>query len=200
MLVPGFRVSDIPTGGVSSGNKKTSQSNSGAKTIPKKKEFWYQLHDGSRGNGYTFEKITQTIISKIQTAFTGGQYIVNSLRAKAKIGPAIPTRGTSTIVDATLKAVEQETLNRKYEAQLAHYFGQEMEFEDNWVKAYGLIFESYCSRDMQIAVRELVDYETRTIDNPLELLIDVEKSMHVPRKAVYPELALLDTISSLLTL
>ena len=102
--------------------------------------------------------------------------------------------------DVALKAIEQETLNRKYEAQFAHYFEQEMEFEDNWVKAYGLIFESYCSRDMQIAVRELVDYETRTINNPLGLLIDVEKLMHVPRKAMYPRLALLETISSLLTL
>ena len=83
---------------------------------------------------------------------------------------------------------------------MAHNFGQEVEFEDNWVKAYGLIFETYCSRDMQVAVRELIDYETRTIDNPLELLTDVEKLMHVPRKAVYPTLALLETISSLLTL
>ena len=83
---------------------------------------------------------------------------------------------------------------------MAHYFGQEVEFEDNWVKAYGLIFETYCSRDMQVAVRELIDYDTRTIDNPLELLTDVEKLMHVPRKAVYTTLALLETISSLLTL
>ena len=117
-----------------------------------------------------------------------------------KVGPAVPTRGTSQITDAALKAIEQETLNRKYEAQLVHYFSQEMDFEENWVKAYGLIFETYCSRDMQVAIRELVDYETRTLDNPLELLIDVEKLMHVPRKAVYPTLALLETISSLLTL
>ena len=160
---------------MSSGNKTTSQNNSGAKTVPKKKEFWYQLHNGSCGNGYTFEKIKQTIILKIQTTFTGSRYIVNSLRSRAKIGPDIPTRGTTTILDATLKSVEQETLNHKYEAQLAHYFGQEMEFEDNWVKAYGLIFKTYCSRDMQIAAKELVDYDTRTIDNLLELLIDVEK-------------------------
>ena len=122
-------------GGVSSGSKTTSQNNNSAKTIPKKKEFWYQLHDGSRGNGYTFEKITQAIILKIQTTFTGGRYIVNSLRAQIKDGPAVPTRGTSVKTDAALKAIEQETLNRKYEAQLAHYFAQEMDFEDNWVKA-----------------------------------------------------------------
>ena len=94
-------------GGVSSEKKTTSENNSGAKTTPKKKEFWYQLHDGSRGNGYTFEKITQTIILKIQTTFTGGRYIVNSLRARAKIGPAIPTRGTRTESDATLNQLNK---------------------------------------------------------------------------------------------
>ena len=125
---------------------------------------------------------------------------MTSLRSRVKQGPPMPTQGVSVLDNVDLKAVEQETLNRKYEAQLAHYFGQEVEFEDNWVKAYGLIFETYCSQDMQVAVRELIDYDTRTIDNPLELLTDVEKLMHVPRKAVYPTLALLETISSLLTL
>ena len=69
-----------------------------------------------------------------------------------------------------------------------------MDFEDNWVKAYSLIFETYCSRDMQVALCDLIDYDTRTLDNQLELLIDIEKLMHVPRKAMYPTLALLETI------
>ena len=45
------------------------------------------------------------------------------------------------ITDIALKAIGQEIFNRKYEAQLAHYFTQEIDFEDNWVKAYGLIFD-----------------------------------------------------------
>ena len=149
--------------GCVSTNKTTSQNrSSGTTAIAKKKEFRYQLHDSSRGNGYTFEKITQAIILKIQTTFNGGHYIVTSLRSRVKKGPPMPTRGVSVLVNVDLKAIEQETLNRKFEAQLVHYFGQEVEFEDNWVKAYGLIFETYCSRDTQVAVRELKDYNTRT--------------------------------------
>ena len=83
---------------------------------------------------------------------------MNSLRVRKRLGPATPTRGTSVITDEALKAIEQETFNRKYEAQLAHYFTQEMDFEENWVKAYGLIFDTYCSRDMQVALCELVSY------------------------------------------
>ena len=67
--------------------------------------------------------------------------------------------------------------------------------ESIWIDFY-----TYCSRDMQAAFRDSVDYKTIALDNPLELLEDIEKLMHVPRKAVYPTLALLETISSLLTL
>ena len=162
-------------GGVSTSKTTSQNRSSGTTAIAKKKEFRYQLQDSSQGNGYTFEKITQAIILKIQTTFNGGRDIVTSLRSRVKQGPPMPTRGVSVLGNADLKSIEQENLNRKYEAQLAHYFGQEVEFEDNWVKAYGLIFETYCSRDMQVAVRELIDYDTRTIDNPLELLTDVEK-------------------------
>ena len=166
-----YRGSRKKKGGGST-TKTTSQNRSSSTTVAKKKEFKFQLHDG-RGSGYTFKKITQSIILKIQTTFNGGRYIVTSLRSRVKAGPPMPTRGVSALVNADLKAVEQETLNRKFEAQLAHYFGQEVEFEDNWVKAYGLIFETYCSRDMQVAVRELTDYDTRVIDDPLELLTEV---------------------------
>ena len=113
---------NINNGGGSK-NKTTSQNNnSGSQTTPKKVEFRYQVHDGSRRGGYTFKKITQAVILKIKTTFQGGRYIVNSLRARRKLGPATPTRGTSVITDVALKAIEQETFNRKYEAQLAHYF------------------------------------------------------------------------------
>ena len=87
-----YRGSRRKKGGVST-TKTTSQNrSSGTAAIAKKKEFRYQLHDsGSRGNGYTFEKITQAIILKIQTTFNGGRYIVTSLRSRVKQGPPMPT-------------------------------------------------------------------------------------------------------------
>ena len=76
----------------------------------------------------------------------------------------------------------------------------DIQFEDNWIKAYGLIYGTYCSKEMQIAVKELPNYETSMLDNPLQLLTVVEKLLHVPRKAVYPMLALIETLSSLMSL
>ena len=95
------------------------------------------------------------------------------------MGPAVPMRDTSKIEDGALNTTEQETLNHKYDLQLAHYFSQEMHSKDIWIKSYGLIFETYFSRDMQVAVTGVIDYATNTIDNPLELLSGVEKVMHV---------------------
>ena len=85
------------------------------------------------------------MILKIQTDFTSARYVVSSLRKKVKDGPPIPTRELSSKTDPALKAVEQETFNRKYEAKSAHYYNQETLFEDNWIKAYGLIHASYYS-------------------------------------------------------
>ena len=59
------------------------------------------------------------------------------------------------------------------------------------VKAY-IILDNYCSQDTQVTVKELPDNKSRIKENPLELLTKVEKIMHVPRKVVYPTLALFE--------
>ena len=53
---------------------------------------------------------------------------------------------------------------------------------------------------MQIVLKELNNYETEVLDNPLKLLEEIEKLMHVPRKAVYPVLALIETLTNLMSL
>ena len=90
-------------------------------------------------------------------------------------------------------------MNRKYEAKLAHYFKQDENFEDNWIKGYGLIYRTYCSSQLQIALKELPNYETAVLNDPLQLLVEIERLMHVPQKAVYPTLALIETLSNLLS-
>ena len=130
------------------GNKRNnSTSNSSGKAkFNKVAEFKFQLQDSGNRKAYTFEKIKEAVILKIQTDFQAGRYVVSSLRSKAKSGPPTPTRETSSKANEDKRKVEQETLNRKYEAKLVHFFKQEEDFEDNWIKAYGLIYRSYCTR------------------------------------------------------
>ena len=53
---------------------------------------------------------------------------------------------------------------------------------------------------MQNIIRELPMFGTQIRDNPLELLYIVEKLAHVPMKAVYPTLAIIETLNSLIIL
>ena len=165
----------------------------------KSNEFKFQLHDGSSKRAYTYEKIKEAMILKSQTNFTSARYVVSSLRKKVKDGPPVPVRELSSKTNADEKAIEQETLNRKYEAKSAHYYNQETLFEDNWIKVYGLIYRGYCSSQMQLAIKELPNYESEVLDDPLKLLEEVEKLMHVPRKVVYPVLTLIETLSNLMS-
>ena len=51
-----------------------------------------------------------------------------------KAGPAMPTQDVSTLADAEAKRIQQETYNRKYDAELNYYFTVNAEFENNWQK------------------------------------------------------------------
>ena len=98
---------------------------------------------------------------------------------------------TSVKTDKAEKAIERETFNRKYEAKLGHHFQQEVKLEDNWVRVYGIIYGTCCTRDMKVAIKERPDYETVILDDPLQLLTTIYRIMHVPRKLTCPTLALL---------
>ena len=108
--------------------KKTGNSgrtNRNNKYGSKNNEFKFQLHDGGGKKAYTFEKLREAVILKIQTDFQAARYVVSSLRKKIKEGPPVPERETSSKTDVNQKAIEQETTNRKYEAKLTYYFTQE---------------------------------------------------------------------------
>ena len=70
----------------SQSNNKSNNGNQGSGKsagYQKKNEFKFQLHDTSRKGGYTYKKIFDAIVLKIQTTFDGGRYVIKSLRGKA---------------------------------------------------------------------------------------------------------------------
>ena len=78
--------------------------------------------------------------------------------------------------------------------------GKKDEFDEEWSKAYALIFYNYCSSEMRTAVKELPTFEKDIRDDPLELMTAVEKLMVTPVKACYPLATLAETLSGLLNL
>ena len=48
--------------------------------------------------------------------------------------------------------------------------------------------------------REQLYYDTRILADPLELLKEIERLVHVPRKAEYPTIALIETLNNVMTI
>ena len=69
----------------------------------------------------------------------------------------------------------------------------------NWVKAYALIWEGYCSKEVRDAIKEMPDYETSIRDKLLVLLEMIQVLMHTPERAMYPPLTLVEVLISFLS-
>ena len=87
-------------------NNSTNNSNGKARFNNKVAEFKFQLQDSGNKKAYTFEKIKEAVILKIQTDFQAGRYVVSSLRSKVKSGPPTPTRETSSKTNEDERKIE----------------------------------------------------------------------------------------------
>ena len=52
----------------------------------------------------------------------------------------------------------------------------DMDFDENWKKTFAYIYESFCTKEMQIAIKELPYYEREIQNQPLKLLKEVNYS------------------------
>lgn len=150
----------------------------------------------------TYTKVRDDIISKIQSEFDDSIYIVKSIRDEIKfdMDTEKPSLKKSTAKDATDKATEDEQYKIDYQLEREEFMKDKKTFDSNYIKAYALIYREYCSTAMQSQLRELPEFESRIQDDPVELLMEVQKLMHVPLKAVYPMWSLAETFANLVNL
>ena len=57
-----------------------------------------------------------------------------------------------------------------------------------------MIWKSYCSKEVQVAIEEISNFDSSIENDPLELLKEVETLMHVPQRAKYPPLTLVEVL------
>ena len=159
------------------------------------------MHDSdARKKSELFEKIREAIVLKIQKTFEKNADIATSIESGTKHTFTEPTMKTSSHATPAFAARQDRVFEIEYEAKLLRHMAKEEEFENNWVKAYALIFESYCSKGIQVALKELPIFETQIKNNPLGLLENVRKLMHTPERAKYPQLTLIEVLSNFLKL
>ena len=94
--------------------------------------------------------------------------------------------------------MEQEQFNEEFKIDFQMYRQDEKKFKENWSRAYALIWKGYCAKEVQHAVEEMSEFEVRIKNYPLELLKEVETLMHVPQRAKYPPLTLVEILSNFL--
>ena len=104
----------------------------------------------------------------------------------------------STSSDPVIKVAEDALNLEKWKIEYSYYHTQNHKSLANWAKAYSLIWENYCAKAVQVAIKEMPDYDTRIHNEPLELLREIESLMHTPEQAKYPQLTLVEVLLSFL--
>ena len=58
----------------------------------------------------------------------------------------------------------------KFQIDYEHWIKEEKSFKEHWVKAYAMIMDQYCAKDVQVALKEQSDFKSAVLNEPLVLL------------------------------
>ena len=168
-------------------------------TTKKVKEMKFYLHDSDkRKTSESFGRIKESIVLKIQKSFEDTIYLSELIINKCKKTFTKPTKSQSTLGDADAKALENEMYLEEWKIDFGIYRKDERKFDEAWVKVYELIWDTYCSREIQTALKEMSTFETKIRNDPLFLLDMIEILIHTPEKEKYPSLTLVEALCSFL--
>ena len=104
----------------------------------------FHMHDASqRKTSESFERIKEYIFSDIMREFDNSKYVSASIENRV-----IKFFSESTLQESTVPR-ENRQLEKKWEKQYDRYLDNVKEFEDLWINLYALIWEKYCSREVQ---------------------------------------------------
>ena len=124
------------------------------------REFKFCLHDSAqRKTSESYGKIKEAIITKIQKAFNDSVDLVTSLESKTKKVYSEPEVGeAATTCTPEQKARKDRLAEKKWEIMFNRYQDKVEKFNNLWIKAYALIWDNYCSKDIQISIYFLQSY------------------------------------------
>ena len=106
--------------------------------------------------------------------------------------------GTSSKTDKDEKAYEEKMLQLKYQIDYEHWLTNQKVYDKNMVKLYEVIYYSYCSKEVQISLKEQSDFDSKVLNKPLVWMERIKMLVHMPEKAKYPFLTLIEVFASLL--
>ena len=135
--------------------KSNSGGNSGtnAKTKSTVREMKFHLHDSQqRKSSESFAKIKEAIITKIKKSFKNPNTIEESLSSNSKKIFTKPKKQESTETDADAKNMQNTMFMEQYKINSTIFRKKEMRFQEQWTKAYALIWDTSCAKDIFVAL------------------------------------------------
>ena len=163
------------------------------------REMKFHMHNSvKRKTSESFRNIKEIIYLKIQKTFDDPMDITESIRNKNNKAFEKTKLVISTSTEADVKTMENMFFMEDFKIDFIIYRSECKKFDGAWIKAYALIWDTYCSKDIQRTIKEMSTYENTILNNPLVLLSTVEDLMHTPEKAKYPTLAIIEVLLSFL--
>ena len=181
--------------------RKRTNASDGNDSTPRAavREMKFHMHDSAqRKTSESFGKIKETIILKIQKTFDDPMDIAESIRNNLKKVYKATELVKSTKGPGDEKNLENMLFLEQFKIDFTIYRSEAKRFDGAWVKAFALIWDTYCSKDVQRTIKEMPDYASVIRNDPVALLNIVESLMHTPEKAKYPTLTLIEVLLSFL--
>ena len=96
----------------------------------------------------------EAIILNIQRYFKFGYEVAKSIKDEAVIDIKAekPTRDISTDANVEARSIEQDGFNIDYQEALRRYYEKADAIKEGLMKAYSLIYGSYCTKTMQARI------------------------------------------------
>ena len=167
-------------------DNKNNRANTGSGKSPEYKFFPHGY--GKEKSTLSYEVVKDHIIQFIQSTYRNGKDVADSLRlmSEVNLNSEIPVMGISKKTDQEAKEQEQKSFEMVFQAEIENHVLRKIQLKDNMHKSYALIVSKHCSKVIQDRVTNHPDYDTKIMNNPIELLKVIKLLMHDPIRARYP--------------
>ena len=149
----------------------------------------------------TFTAVKEAIMQYVQKTYTYGYDVAESLEKMSKKDLSLvkPTQDPATGNTPDEKAKSEEENKFAFHEKMKLHIKRIQLLEDQLVKVYSLIYDTYCGTYMQSRIDD--EYEAKGLqkNDPFILLKTIQTIMHEPARAKYAYAAITDSLLQLLT-
>ena len=124
-------------------------------------------------------------MNQIQRDYEDGKFLAKAIRTGVLEMYKKPRRERSILADEDERAFEQETFNQDYKNATSKYERKIKNLQDNMASSYILIFEDYCTKDLQQRIEQHPEFKEKIRDDPVELVNTIKVLIQSPVRREY---------------